>query len=337
MTEQTTPVDDMRPVEDTTQVEQEASAERDEPRAAEPQAPVPQPEQPTVVAEAGTEAGAEAAVPPSPVAPPVAGEPEVPLVKVKKDRRVLRAVLRWTAATLVFAAVGSSVAYGITRMERTDVPGLATKADGRWDYPAIVKPPLPSGSPGPFAESNKAGVHSADLRKLLLPSPKGAKADPALRGEDGWLAKKSFVAQYAEKTDRDTVDQVLTDHALRHIAARGWTTPDGTHTQIYLLQFDTAAVVDLLYQDEFTNWGSPGFALRGAASMQSDEVFAGVAQLDDIARYTYTETKPYGAEQVRQAYLAAGDTLGLVVQSRKGSARAIPFQQTVVLQSQLLG
>ncbi|WP_179382220.1 hypothetical protein [Streptomyces sp. SA15] len=54
-------------------------------------------------------------------------------------------------------------------------------------------------------------------------------------------------------------------------------------------------------------------------------------------RALQTETKPYGAEHVRQAYLAAGDVLGVIVQSRKGTAPAVPFQQTVTLQSQLLG
>ncbi|MFI9777666.1 hypothetical protein ACIHCV_23630 [Streptomyces sp. NPDC051956] len=40
---------------------------------------------------------------------------------------------------------------------------------------------------------------------------------------------------------------------------------------------------------------------------------------------------------MRSAYLVAGDTVGLVVQSRKGTAPAVPFRQAVVLQSQLLG
>ncbi|MET7513148.1 hypothetical protein ABZS88_06660 [Streptomyces sp. NPDC005480] len=44
-----------------------------------------------------------------------------------------------------------------------------------------------------------------------------------------------------------------------------------------------------------------------------------------------------GARHVRSAYLVAGDTVGLVVQSRKGTAPAVPFRQAVVLQSQLLG
>jgi hypothetical protein len=323
MTEQTTP-----------DVAAEAPVERSEPQAepqAEPQvasrndAPVAEP---------------QAVAVPQPVAPPVtagAGEPQVPPVKVKKDRRVLRAVLRWTAATVVFAAVGSSVAYGITGMERTDVPGLATRADGRWDYPTITKPPLPSGSPGPFAKSNKAGAHYADLRKLLLPAPKGAEPDAALRGEDGWLPRKTFLAQFAEKLDRDAIGRPLSDNAVRHIAARGWTTADGTHTRIYLLQFNTAAVAEDLLSGDLVSWDSARYALSGAAVTERDEDFPERAEVDDVTRYPYTESKPYGAEQVREAYLSAGDTIALVVQSRKGVAKAIPFQQTVVLQSQLLG
>ncbi|KAB1982394.1 hypothetical protein F8144_30710 [Streptomyces triticiradicis] len=281
---------------------------------------------PEVPSRVPPDAAAFSSAGPLPAAPPV-----------RKDRRVLRAVLRWTAATLVFAVAGAAAAYGVTEMRRTDVPGLATASDGRWNYPEIRFPPLPSGSPSPFAEANRANVHYADLRELLLPAPEGAKADKALRGTDGWLPKADFLDAYASKDDRDHVGRLLTDYALRHIAARGWTTPDGTHTRIYLLRFDSAAVVDAFQHDELTSWDSPNFVLRGAADVHSDASFAQVSQLDDVPRYAYTEAEPYGAEQVRQAYLMAGDTLALVVQSRKGSAPEVPFQQTVVLQSQLLG
>ncbi|GAA4044888.1 hypothetical protein [Streptomyces shaanxiensis] len=272
------------------------------------------------------------------IPPPPQADPAVP--PVKKDRRVLRAVLRWTAAVAVFAAVGASTAYGITRMERTDVPGLATETDGRWTYPEITRPPLPSGSPAPFAEENAASLHHADLRELLLPVPEGAradKADEALSGRNGWLATKDFLAAYESEEDRDTFAQLLTDHALRHIAARGWTMPDGTRTRIYLLRFGSGQVADVLQQDHLTNYDSPTYALRGAAEVHLDEDFPTDAEVVDVRHYAYAEAKPYGAEQVRQAYLVSGDVLGLVVQSRKGGAEAVPFQQTVILQSQLLG
>jgi hypothetical protein len=237
---------------------------------------------------------------------------------------------------VVFAVVGGGTAYGIARMERTDVPGLATESDGRWVYPELVKPPLPSGSPEPFAEANRAGAHYADLRALVLPAPEGATEDKALRGTDGWLATKDFLAEYAEE-ERDGFSQQLTDRGLRNIAARGWTTPDGTRTRVYLLHFDTAAVVDELFSKDLAPYSGPGHALRGTETLASDEHFPEEARLGEIPRTAYVENKPYGAEQVRQAYLSAGDVLGVIIQSREGAAEPVPFQQTVVLQSQLLG
>ncbi|WP_443052273.1 hypothetical protein [Streptomyces sp. NBC_00310] len=274
-------------------------------------------------------------VPEPPLLPP---SPLPTASPVKKDRRALRAVLRWTAAVVVFAAVGTAAVTGVIGMERTDVPGLATESDGRWEYPTLTKPVLPSGSPGPFAETNKAGTHHADLRDLVLPAPKGAKPDTVLGGADGWLPTKDFLAEFAPEDDAvDELDQVFTDYGLRHIAARGWTTPDGTRTRIYLLQFNTAVVADEVFSVELTGYGSPRYDLRGIdGTVSRDEDFPVRSELLDIERAAYVESKPYGEEQVRQAYLSAADTLAVVVQSRKGATEAIPFQQTVVLQSQLL-
>ncbi|MFJ4516930.1 hypothetical protein [Streptomyces sp. NPDC088816] len=276
------------------------------------------------------------AAPPMPDVPPAAVV--LPEPEPRRDRRVLRAVLRWTAAAVVFAAAGAGTAYGITGMDRTDLPGLATSSDGRWDYPRIVGPPLPSGSPAPFAASNKAWAHHADLRALVLPAPAGAREDKALRGTDGWLETKDFLAEYARQSDRKKFGQQLTDHGLRHIAARGWTMRDGTHTRIYLLQFNSAAVVDHLVGSDtgITAYDGPAHRVRGAEVSVFDEDFPARAEVDDIGYSVYAEAKPYGAEQVRQAYLSAGDTLAVVLQTRKGTAPAVPFQQTVILQSELL-
>lgn len=255
----------------------------------------------------------------------------------RRSRRLLRAALRWTSAVAVFAAVAAGTAYGITHMERTDVPGLQTRSDGRWEYPTLTRPPLPSGSPRPFAEENKAGTHYADLRALLLPAPRGAEEDKALRGDDGWLATKDFLAQYEEKSDRDTFRQKLVDYGLRHIAARGWTTQDGTRTRIFLLHFDTAAFVDELTSDDVAPYGGPGYGVRGDGESVFDEDFPEAARIEDAPVYAYVEAEPYGSAQVRQAYVTAGDVLAVIVQERKGGARAVPFRQTVTLQSQLLG
>jgi hypothetical protein len=253
------------------------------------------------------------------------------------NRRRLRAALRWTAAVVVFAAVGAGTAYGITRMERTDVPGLATQSDGRWDYPTLTRPPLPSGSPRPFDADNKAGTHYADLRALRLPAPEGATEDKALRGEDGWLATKDFLAEIEDKQDRDTFRQKLVDFGLRNVTARGWTTQDGTRTRIYLLHFDTAAFVDELTSGDVAPYGGPGYGVRGDGESVFDDDYPDAARIEDTPAYAYVEAKPYGAEQVRQAYVTAGDVLAVIIQSRKGGAKAVPVRQTLTLQSQLLG
>ncbi|MEU7395778.1 hypothetical protein [Streptomyces albogriseolus] len=276
------------------------------------------------------------------VADPPAEPPEVPAEPaappaVRRDRRGLRAALRWSAAVVVFAVAAAGTAYGITRMERTDVPGLATESDGRWDYPTLTKPPLPSGSPGPQAESNPAGTHHADLRALLLPAPKGAKENRALRGGQGWLPADVFLKEIAEKEDRDEFRQRLVDWGLRHIAARGWTTEDGTRTRIYLLRFDTAAVADDRFHGVLFPYSGPAHRVTGTENVVGDETFPEAATVAGVQRTVYDEAEPRGAEHDRQAYLVSGDVLAVVLQSRKGTAHAVPFRQTVVLQSQLLG
>ncbi|MFD5539829.1 hypothetical protein ACFWIJ_18940 [Streptomyces sp. NPDC127079] len=281
--------------------------------------------------------------PPLPPEPPLVPEPPLPPqpplspAPSRKDRRRLRAALRWAAAVAVFAVAGSGTAYGVSLLDRTDVPGLATHSDGRWDYPTLVKPPLPAGSPGPNDDArNETGAHYADLRKLVLPAPRGATVDPALKGTDGWLPTKTFLQEFAHVADRTEVGQKLTDSGLRHVAARGWTTPDGTHTRVYLLQFDTAAIAQHTFDTDFTSYDAPKYPVRGGDAYEPDQDFPVAAQLDRVHTAPIRETKPYGAEEVREAYLAAGDTVALVVQSRKGSALAVPFEQTVTLQGELL-
>ncbi|MER6999150.1 hypothetical protein [Streptomyces sp. NPDC000410] len=269
-----------------------------------------------------------------PVGPTTAEIPPPPA----KDRRVLRAVARWAAAALVFGALGAGTAYGITTQERSDLPGLATEPDGRWDYPTLTLPPLPSGSPRPFEERNITESHHADLRALVLPAPKRAKQDPSLVGKDGWLPTATYLAQY-ETEDREAVAGALAERGLRHIAARGWTTPDGTRTRIFLLRFNGAAAADDFLTDGPGTSITPIRRLLDAGESELDETFPAAANMDNINWYAYTEQEPYGNEHVRQAYIQAGDTIALVVlakDAKKGAVADVPFQQTVVLQSQLL-
>ncbi|MFC6514453.1 hypothetical protein ACFQFR_17320 [Streptomyces goshikiensis] len=86
---------------------------------------------------------------------PPAPEAPAPAAPAPKDRRRLFAALRWTAAVVVFAAVGAACAYGIVRSDRTDVPGLSTRSDGRWDYPALVRPTPPPARPCPSPRTTR--------------------------------------------------------------------------------------------------------------------------------------------------------------------------------------
>lgn len=260
--------------------------------------------------------------------------PEPPPARPGKDRRRTRAVLRWAAVVAVFALTGTGTAYGISRADRADLPGLATRTDGRWEYPALVRPPLPSGSPGPLAAANKAGTHYADLRALRLPAPKNATVDKTLSGTDGWLPVKDFLAAQYDGSERHQMGQELTDLGLRHVTSRGWTTPDGTRTRIDLLQFATAEVAEQS-QGSFVSFAVPRHPLRGAPAFEP-EGFPEAARLDEVWLAAFAEAKPYGKEQTRVAYASAGDTVAMVTQSRPGGAAAVPFWQTVTLQSELL-
>ncbi|MFI7383542.1 hypothetical protein [Streptomyces sp. NPDC049813] len=278
----------------------------------------------------------EATPPAVPVFAPVTPvTPVTPVPPAPPTRRVLRAVLRWSAAVVVFAVVAGGTAYGITQQKRSDLPGLATESDGRWEYPVLTRPALPKGAPRPFDERNRAEAHYADPRDLVLPGPAGARPDPGLRTDHGWVETKAFLAQF-EPGERDGLTLDLADAGLRHITGRGWLMPDGTRTRIFLLHFNTGAEATAV-ADGMAGGGTPQHYLTGAQGAELDLEYPEKAHGADVTLYPYDEPSPRGAAHVRQAYLVAGDMVALVTQQRKGTAPAVPFQQTVALQSELLG
>ena len=265
-----------------------------------------------------------------PQAEPVAPDPAVP----GRTRRVLWAVARWTAAVVVCGGVGAGAAMGITALDRTDVPGLETRSDGRWEYPPLRLPALPADRPRPFTDGNDAEIHYADVRQLLLPAPAGATVDPKSNG--GWVTEDAYLSQHATE-ERARVKEALRDTALRHITARGWTTPDGTTTRVHLLRFASVAFADQFRTDALKTGEVDEAVPAGVTEGEIMEGAAGDVRVPDVSVYTYQEKKPYGPEQTRWAYIQAGDTLALITQTRKGEALVVPFQQTVALQAQLLG
>ncbi|MFF8603785.1 hypothetical protein ACF065_31185 [Streptomyces sp. NPDC015232] len=293
-----------------------------------PETPTETPETPTETPTATTETPPET----TPEAPEAQAPETVPATKAR-SRKVLAGVLRWAAAVVVCGGLGAGTAAAITSMERTDVPGLATASDGRWTYPKLSLPPLPEGSPRPFTVGNEGEVHHADLRRLLLPAPAGATVDPKLDG--AWVSVDQYVSLYT-RADRPKLKQAIADSALRHVTARSWTMPDGTKSAVYLLRFKSVAFAED-FKDEAVNVGSSTTVLPEGVQSFGTESLANDVRVANTALYAMAEKEPYGPEQTRWAYVQAGDTLALIVQSRKGGAAAVPFQQTVTLQNQLLG
>ncbi|MFI8964062.1 hypothetical protein ACIGO8_18325 [Streptomyces sp. NPDC053493] len=314
------------------------SASGPEPTSAAAPEPDPQPEtvpEPTPAAAPDAEPTPETAPDPdsTPETASEAASDVVPAVSPARSRRVLAAVARWTAAVVVCGGLGAGTAAAITSMDRTDVPGLATENDGRWAYPQLSLPALPEGSPRPYTDGNDGEIHHADPRALVLPAPAGATVDPKLDG--GWVSAEQYLALYP-KDRRADLKQAIDDSALRNITGRAWTMPDGTRSAVYLLRFKSVGFSEA-FKDDAVQAGSGDTVLLDG--VQDGESFAlgDDVRVADTALYATAETKPYGPEQTRWAYIQAGDTLALVVQSRKDEALAVPFQQTVTLQNQLLG
>ncbi|MCJ0873649.1 hypothetical protein [Streptomyces sp. AP-93] len=273
----------------------------------------------------------ESAAPEVP-ADPESAAPEVPAAP--KDRRKLFAALRWTAAVLVFGAVGTGVAYQVAQPARTDIPGLSTKADGRWAYPALAKPTLPAGAALPFAKDNEDGIHYAGLTQLLLPPPAGSTPDSTLKLEkDEVVTPDSFLTEYDASAHAKMKAQFAND-GLRQIVGRGWTTPDGTLTRVYLLRYHSSGFADTFREcsaDMHLNATrvAPDLSWAEARNRQSRPDLAGVS--------LYAEPAPFGDAQAKVGCVPSGDVVAVILQSRKGGVATVPFHQTVILQHQLLG
>ncbi|MFD3679252.1 hypothetical protein [Streptomyces sp. NPDC058613] len=250
------------------------------------------------------------------------------------DRRKLFARLRWTAAVLVFGVAGTGAAYGIVQPERTDIPGLSTASDGRWVYPELAKPTLPPGAPLPFADDNPDGIQYAGLTQLLLPAPRGAAPDASLKVEkDSVVAVDTFLEEY-ETSVRAKMKQDFADDGLRQIVGRGWTTPDGIRTRVYLLRFHASG-----FTDAFDGCG-PDMNLSGVNRIETDGAW-GRARIDQSVPdatgvSVHEEAGPVGDEKIRAGCVQSGDVQAVILQTRKGDLPSVPLHQTVILQHQLL-
>ncbi|MCE7080251.1 hypothetical protein [Streptomyces sp. ST2-7A] len=289
----------------------------------------------------------DGAPPPAPTQPPAPGSAEAPSgdpdpaptpAPVSFHRRPwVRAAGHWVLAAALFAGTATGTALTVMDRERGDVPGLATEHDGRWEFGELTLPAPPEGRPRPFSAGNPAGIHHAEPRSLLLSAPDTAGSHPSLPDGDH-VAPEIFAERFPEDERDSLLEELIPDHPLRHVTARGWTMPEDTEVEIFHLRFTTEPVARNFLN---TGFGSLGTLLSpegmGGWVVDTDwpagsTVVGGVRVLPLRVKEA-TEESGY----VRGAWLRAGDTIALVTLRHPTAAPGVPFEQTVILQARLLG
>lgn len=247
--------------------------------------------------------------------------------RAARRSRVRRNILRWTGAIVLVLAVGGGVAYAVSLPQRTDIPGLRTASDGRYDFPTLTLPTLPAGQPAPSASANStAQQHLADIRQLLLPHPIGATL-PAK--SSGW-----FADAYKLFSDSGT-KSMFARYGLRHTATTTWTTGDGATTTIYLLQFPDGPAADNASSKLSLQKAATSNSFSGALKGVPDGAIATTVTPASAASGDYSVVTSSG-KITRYGAFVSGDVFALVIQSGPQSLPAAPFLQTLDLQAELL-
>ncbi|MFJ9844168.1 hypothetical protein ACIRYZ_27660 [Kitasatospora sp. NPDC101155] len=331
------------------------------------------PEAPEAVEAAQTpEAGEapEAAQTPGTPETPEAQEPlETPEEQAARRTRRRKAAVRWSCAVLVFALAGTGAALTVTTPERTDIPGLATANDGRYTFPPLTLPPLPSGKAAP--DTKGKALHYADLRYLLLPAPKeaggsltapvfpvptatpsasssatpsaepSASASPttptasAAPSAPAGTALASWVpcdAIAAEQKEAAKLRVLLLQNVCRAATVREWTASDGTRTQIRLLRFGSTAEAWNTFSSLRTDIPAKAAPDAKTAPHSDWDTVEGV----DVTLKDSPATAGQGVPTTRLAYLSASDVVAVVTMTNPQGVPAAAFRQVVTLQSDLL-
>ncbi|MFD9213999.1 hypothetical protein ACFVY9_12985 [Streptomyces sp. NPDC059544] len=167
-----------------------------------------------------------------PSVPAIAGPSrDVPAPPGPSPRRRGRTAVLLAVAAVIGISAGTAVGYKVqadrppTPLPPLNQPGLG--------YPAK---PLPADrAPEPLSAAEDRRVKTdGDLRKLLVPQPKGARSFPARGAVDGW----SDIASYARDFERPgNAFTNLTEKDLRRVAVAGWRQGAHRNVNISLVQF----------------------------------------------------------------------------------------------------
>jgi hypothetical protein len=226
---------------------------------------------------------------------------------------------RWVGAVVTVLAVGGACAYGVLAQKRTDLPGLATASDGRYDFAPISMPTLAPGQSDPLSEGNSGSQHLTDIRKLLLPAPVGATKDTSLPGASGWVSEKDTLAAAKDTAEGKTT---FGTNGWRHTAGTAWKTADGAETKIYLVQF--------IDGDACNNASTDFSQFTGGLSAYPKSIAPNAS-----TSVTYTKVTK-GATTTWSGAVTVGDTEFLITFTAPNSVGLAPFEQEVDLQVALL-
>ena len=315
----------LEPVEDTAEV---AAAVAAEPAADDVTTEVPADVASTVASEVVPEPDPTEFLAPGPVPgsstpepwaaslPMLTALPEPDSSTLRKPRK--KFPWRWAGAVVTMLAVGAGCAFAVMAPQRTQLPGLKTASDGRYTFAPLVLPTLAPGQSDPNSSANLGEQHISDIRKLLLPAPKGAVLDHSLPGATGWVSKAATLALL----DNSMAAEQLNTDGWRHTAGVAWKTPDGAETKIWLMQFiDSSAESD----------AGAAFSTFGGGSLEATQTIA--IAYDSTASYVRvvkgSTASWYGQVSVDDAELLLEFTAPV-------SVGITPFKQELDLQTELL-
>ncbi|MEV5601671.1 hypothetical protein AB0L33_09540 [Streptomyces sp. NPDC052299] len=195
--------------------------------------------------------------------PEDAAEPAV----VGKRRPRGRTALIIAAAAVLGIAGGVATGYGVqagrapTPLSALSQPGLA--------YPAKALPADEAPDPLPASQDRRVRT-DGDLRKLIVPRPKGWQEDKGLTAltQNGWMGVDDYALNF---NNEDYMYGDLLDQGIRRVAGASWKKGEYRAADVYLVQFGSGAAAAAHAEDQRSYMpaksaaGNDGTAIKGSA------------------------------------------------------------------------